>query len=101
MLILVPVDDTRGMQAKISPLSEVKKWALIDFDEGVSRSVRFFDDRTKTGEDWIEFVILKSTFENYMPFMEENMMVLAVREEETLEEIIEAFKFKELDEVGF
>jgi len=101
MLILVPVDDTSGMQAKISTLAEVKQWALIDFDEGVGRSVRFFDDRMETGESWIEFVILKSTFENYMPFMEENMMVLAVREEETLEEIIEAFKFKELDEVGF
>ena len=101
MLILVPVDDVNGMQAKISTLAEMKQWALIDFDEGVSRSVRFFDDRTATGEGWIDFVILKSTFENYMPFMEEGMMVLAVREEETLEEIIEAFKFKELDEVGF
>jgi hypothetical protein len=28
-------------------------------------------------------------------------MVLCVREEETIEEIIEAFKFKELDEVGY
>ncbi len=101
MLILVPVDSASGMQAKISTLVEVQKWALIDFDEGISKSVRFFDDRAKTGESWIDFVILKSTFENYMPFMEEGMMVLAVREEETLEEIIEAFKFKELDEVGF
>ena len=101
MLILVPVDSASGMQAKIITLVEVQKWALIDFDEGISKSVRFFDDRAKTGESWIDFVILKSTFENYMPFMEEGMMVLAVREEETLEEIIEAFKFKELDEVGF
>ena len=101
MLILIPVDDVNSEQAKISTLPEMKQWALVDFDEGVSKSVRFFNDRTATGEGWIDFVILKSTFENYMPFMEEGMMVLAVREEETLEEIIEAFKFKELDEVGF
>ena len=101
MLILIPVDNVNSEQAKISTLSEMKQWALVDFDEGVNRSVRFFDDRADSGEGWIDFVILKSTFENYMPFMEEGMMVLVVREEETLEEIIEAFKFKELDEVGF
>jgi hypothetical protein len=28
------------------------------------------------------------------------MMVLVVREEKTIEDIIEAFKFKELDEIG-
>ena len=32
--------------------------------------------------------------------MNEGMMVLCVRQEETIEDIIEAFKFKELDEVG-
>jgi len=101
MLILVPVDTTKDTKAKISTLAEVQKWALVDFDEGMSKSIRFFDDRTQTGEAWIDFVVLKNNFENYMEFMEENMMVLAVREEETLEEIIEAFKFKELDEVGF
>ncbi len=32
--------------------------------------------------------------------MNEGMMTLCVREEETIEDIIEAFKFKELDEIG-
>jgi hypothetical protein len=32
--------------------------------------------------------------------MNEGMMTLCVREEETIEEIMEAFKFKELDEIG-
>jgi hypothetical protein len=32
--------------------------------------------------------------------MNEGMMVLCVREEKSIEDIIEAFKFKELDEVG-
>ena len=31
--------------------------------------------------------------------MNEGMMVLVVRQEETIEEIIDAFKFKELDEI--
>lgn len=101
MLILIPVDHADETNAKIVALATVSKWALINFDEGTVKSTRFFDDRTQSGEDWIDFVVLKSNFENYMEFMEEGMMVLCVRTEETIEEIVEAFKFKELDEVGF
>jgi len=101
MLILIPVDRTDPKQARITKLSEREKWALIDFDAGVVQSVTFHDDRTQTGAEWIDFVILADKFENYLDFMNEGMMVLCVREEETIEEIIEAFKFKELDEVGY
>ena len=101
MLILIPVDGTDPKLSKVTTLPNRKKWALIDFDEGVVKSVGFYDDRTKIGGDWIDFVVLANKFESYMEFMEEGMMVLCVREEETIEEIIEAFKFKELDEVGY
>jgi len=101
MLILIPVDSTDEKHAKIMPLVAATQWALVDFDQGRIQSVRFYDDRTQTGEAWIDFVILKNSFENTMPFLEENIMVLAVRGEETIEEIMEAFTFKELDEVGF
>jgi hypothetical protein len=45
-------------------------------------------------------VILANKFENYLDFMNEGLMCLVVREEQTLADIIEAFKFKELDEIG-
>ncbi len=101
MLILIPVDGTDPISSRITPLPSVSKWALVDFDEGAAKTVKFYDDRTQIEAEWIDFVVLKSNFENYMEFMEEGMMVLCVREEETIEEIIEAFKFKELDEIGF
>jgi len=101
MLILIPVKGTDPKQATIAPTYEAETWALVDFDEGVVKRVDFFDDRHATGAEWIDFVVLANKFENYMEFMEEGMMVLSVREEGTIEEIIEAFKFKELDEVGY
>ena len=101
MLILIPVDGTDPKLSRVMTLFDRKKWALIDFDEGVVKAVEFYDDRTETGVEWIDFVILANKFESYMDFMEEGMMVLCVREEETIEDIIEAFKFKELDEVGY
>ena len=100
MYILIPVDGTDERHSKITTLLNVKKWALVNFNEGEVRSVLFFDDRTQTGIDWIDFVVLENKFENYMDFMEEGMMILVRRSEETIEEIMEAFKFKELDEAG-
>ncbi|MEA3455305.1 MAG: hypothetical protein U9R26_02250 [Campylobacterota bacterium] len=100
MLILIPLDGADEKSSKITTVMNVKKWALVNFDAGETQSVAFFDDRTQTGADWIDFVVLENKFENYLDFMEEGMMVLVRREEETVEEIIEAFKFKELDEAG-
>ncbi len=100
MYILIPVNGEDQLNARIVPLVELAKWALIEFDEGNVRSLRFIDDRTQSGVEWIDFIILENRFENSMEFMQEGMMVLVRRSEETIEEIMEAFRFKELDEVG-
>jgi len=99
MLIWIPVDGTDEKLSKVTKIIDVKKWALVDFDEGEVKSIRFFDKREDYSE-WVDFIILENKFETYIDYMNEGMMVLCVREEETIEDIIEAFKFKELDEVG-
>jgi len=100
MLIWIPVESDNQLEAKIVPQLEAKKWALIDFDAGEAKKISFFTSREELGGEWVDFVILANKFENYMDFMNEGMMVLVVREEETIEEIVTAFKFKELDEIG-
>jgi len=101
MLILIPVESDKGIESRITTVAGMKKWAVVDFDEGEAKSITFHDDRTQSGAEWIDFVILENRFENAMDFMNEGMMCLARREEETIEEILSAFKFKELDEIGF
>ncbi len=100
MLILIPVDGTDEKHSKITTVANVQNWALVSFDDGVVSDISFYGDRTKSGADWIDFVILENKFENYLDFMNEGMMVLVRREEESIEEIMEAFRFKELDEAG-
>ncbi len=48
-------------------------------------------------------MVLDNKFENYIDIMDYGSMVLVRREwtRECTELIIEAFKFKELDEIGF
>ncbi|HFC03772.1 MAG TPA: hypothetical protein ENJ74_02755 [Nitratifractor salsuginis] len=102
MLILIPVKGSDPKEALIAPRMEAEQWALVDFDAGEVRSVTFHPDWDRTGADWIDFAVLENRFENAMDLMEAGMMVLARREgQDTIELVIEGFKFKELDEIGF
>ena len=100
MRIWIPVDSANNKSSKIMPQLEASKWALIDFDEGQVKNLAFYNTIDELGGEWVDFIILSNKFENYIDYMNEGMMVLVVREEETIEDIIEAFKFKELDEIG-
>jgi len=100
MLIWIPVNGTEKKSSKIMLQSKASLWALVDFDAGEVQSIKFYENREALGGEWVDFVILANKFENYMDFMNEGMMVLVVREEETIEDIMTAFKFKELDEIG-
>ena len=100
MFILIPVDGDNGLESKITTLFDMKTWALVEFEDGKAKTVQFSEDRTAFGIDWIDFVVLENKFENYMDFMGEGMMCLVRRKEETVEEVVSAFAFKELDEIG-
>ena len=80
---------------------EAEHWALVEFDAGEVRSVTFHPHWDQSGADWIDYAVLENRFENAMDLMEAGMMVLARREgQDSIELIIEGFKFKELDEIG-
>ncbi len=100
MLIWVPVEERREKESKIAKVMEARAWALINFDAGIIQSIEFYD-RREDFNDFADFIILENKFENFMEYMNEGLVVLSVRDERTIDEIIEAFKFKELDEVGF
>jgi len=100
MLIWIPVDGNDEKNSRIVPQFEALQWALVDFDEGEVQSVKFYKSRDDLGGEWVDFIILANKFENYIDYMNEGMMVLVVREEKSIEDIMEAYKFKELDEIG-
>ena len=100
MYILIPVESDKGLESKIVTQFEMKTWALVVFEDGKAQSVTFAEDRTTFGVEWIDFIVLENKFENYIDFMGEGMMCLVKRKEETVEEVVSAFAFKELDEIG-
>jgi hypothetical protein len=93
------VDSKDGENAKLTQVIDAKYWALIEMNGGETKSITFYDKR-EDYTDWVDFIVMKNKFESFMDFMNEGMMVLCTREQETVGEAIESFVFKELDEVG-
>jgi predicted Fe-Mo cluster-binding NifX family protein len=101
MYIAIPIDENKN----ISKMLEAKEWAVIEFDEGVVKDIKYiphWSEYANYGIDWLDFVVLENRFENAIDFLNEGIMVLARREgQDSIDDIMEAFKFKELDEAGF
>ena len=99
MLIWICVDTKDKENANITKVIDVKHWALVELDGGTVKEVTFYENR-EDFTDWVDCIIMKDKYESYMDFMNEGLMVLATREQETISDVVESFIFKELDEIG-
>jgi len=102
MYIAIPIDNKDIKEAKITKIYNAVSWAIVEFDEGVIKNISVAPSWQESGVDWLDFVVLENRFENAFDFLNEGIVVLARRQgQDSIEEIIEGFKFKELDEIGF
>lgn len=95
MTILIPVDSKNRHECLISSIEENETWAFVTLDEGKIASVEFFDRR----EDitvWIDSVVVINDLEYVWPFMDEGIMALVAPTQKSIDEIVEAFLFKDL-----
>lgn len=99
MNILIPVDDSDYEEAKITLIDDVKYWLLVDFHEGKVVKHDFYQTREEI-TDWIDVVIVKNDKEYVWPFMEENIAVLVAPLQRYVEDVMEAFLFKELHDLN-
>lgn len=99
MNILIPVDDSDIEEAQITSLDDVKYWLLIEFNEGKTVKSDFYQTRDEIS-DWVDVVIVKNNKEYVWPFMEEGIAVLVAPMQRYVEDIVEAYLFKELHEIN-
>ena len=99
MNILIPIDDSDIEEAKITLIDDVKYWILMDLVEGKIIQSEFYQTRNEIN-DWVDVVIVKSNKEYVWPFIEENIAVLVAPFQRSVEDIIEAFLFKELHDLN-
>ncbi len=102
MNIAIPLNSNDFKTAQITTISNAKCWAIIEFDQGVIQNIKEAPSWHEHNTDWLDFVVLENSYENILDFMNEGIVVLVRRKgQDTIDDIIEAFKFKELDEAGF
>lgn len=100
MLLLLPLDGDDTQESKLVSLNDVKKWALMEIESGEVVEINFYDSRDAI-DAWIDAVVVISDSEYVWPFQEENMGVLVAHTQRTIDDIVEAYLFKELHELNY
>lgn len=100
MLLLFAMDSDDTQEGKLVKLDEVKKWALVTLEHGQVVEIRFYDSREEISE-WIDAVIVTDDGEYVFSFIEEQIMVLVAHTQRSIDDIVEAFLFKELHELAY
>ena len=100
MTILIPVDNNEDIdESKITLLDDAKYWALLEFADGKVTSSTFYNTKEEI-KDWIDVVIIKNNKEYVWPFMEAGTAILVAHTQMYVEDIMEAYIFKELHELS-
>lgn len=99
MNLLIPVDDSIIEEAQLVSLDDVTYWLLLELTEGKVIKSEFYQSREEIS-DWIDVLIVKSQKEYIWPFMEEGIAILVAPMQRTVDEITEAYLFKELHSIN-
>lgn len=95
MTVLIPVDSKNRYECMIASIEENASWAFVRLEEGKISSIEFYDRREDILE-WIDAVVVINEQEYVWPFMDEGIIALIAPTQKSIDEIIEAFLFKDL-----
>lgn len=100
MYVLIPTDIDDVNEASIVKVNDAKVWTQLFIDEGRVSQVAH---NTEWGafENPSEAVVVMDDNEYVWPFMEHNMMVLVAHTQRSIDDIVEAFLFRELNELAY
>jgi len=100
MFILLPMDLEDSEEAKLVKLEDVKVWTQLQIEEG--RVVKTSYASQKDGfENFSECIVVVDDSEYVWPFMELSMMVLVAHTQRYIDDIVEAYIFKELHDLAY
>jgi hypothetical protein len=98
MLILLPLDGRDVDASQLVNLDKVAAWGLVDLQEGKVQNIDFYTTWEEI-EEFFDCVVVADKGDYVWPFMEQSIPVLEAPVQRSIEDVIEAFLFKELYEV--
>ena len=99
MNLIIPVDCNKRHEALITTLDNSNDWVFIELNEGQIETCTFYKDRNDI-EAWVETVVVINESEYVWQFQEEGIAVLVAPVQRSIDEIVEAFLFKELHDLN-
>ena len=100
MRILLPMNIEDVQEAKLTKLEDVKVWAQMLIEEGQVVEILHAKE-SDAFENFSECIVVANDNEYVWPFMELSMMVLVAHTQRTVDDIVEAYLFKELHDLAY
>ena len=100
MYILVPMDSDNLQSSSICKINDAKSWAQVLLEEGKVTEVKHSADKDDF-ENFSEVLIVMDEQEYVWPFIELGMMILVAHTQRSMDDIMEAFLFRELNELTY
>ncbi|MDD5717222.1 MAG: hypothetical protein PHW64_05405 [Sulfuricurvum sp.] len=99
MLLLLPMNGDDTQESELVGILEASFWGVVEVEEGRVIEINFYPDRT-TIEIPCDAVIVKNNYEPVMEFLDQQMMVLVAHTQRTIDDIVEAYLFRELHDLS-
>jgi len=100
MLVLIPMNSEDVHEAVITPVMEAKIWVQLRIEEG--KLVEVLHNAKFDGfENWSEAVVVNSDGESIMDFLNMSMIILVAHTQKTIDDIVEAYLFRELHDLAY
>ena len=100
MFILLPMDGENSEESKLVALNDVKIWTQLQIEEGKVVQTRHSVDKDSF-ENFSECIVVVNDNEYVWPFIELSMMVLVAHTQRYIDDIVEAYIFKELHDLAY
>ena len=100
MRILLPMDIEDVQEASLVKLEDVKVWAQMLIEDGQVVEILHAKE-SDCFENFSECIVVANDNEYVWPFMELSMMVLVAHTQRSIDDIVEAYLFKELHDLAY
>jgi len=99
MLLLLPMNGDDTQESELTGVLSATFWATVEVEEGRVVEINFYKDR-ETIDALLDAVIVKNNYEPVMEFIDQQMMVLVAHTQRTIDDIVEAYLFRELHDLA-
>lgn len=99
MLLLLPMNGEDTQESELTGILTATHWATVEVEEGKVVEINFYTDRSQI-DGWLDAVIVTNNYEPVMEFIDNQMMVLVAHTQHTIDDIVEAYLFRELHDLS-